>query len=566
MAVPRVESWQDEAWGHYDDGAEVWYASEWFGNGLSRARLVAAKRPVSPGDEPEVVHDGRPAELVSLVAGGVTGQSAMLQNVGVHLQVPGDSYVTAQTDATETSWMVLSPDEVQVDKAGGVDVWKVQTEENVWVPLPVESHVIRVWRPHKRRHWQADSPVRHALATLRELRHASEHIDASLLSRLSGFGLFLYPSEAVFPVKEKFANEPDPFAAEFMEVAQLAIKNRGSAAARIPLFTQMKGELIGLCRHMMFESPLDDKAIALREAAIRRYATAADMPGEVLLGVGDINHWGQWFIEDSAIKMNFVPALELIVDALTRAYLRPMLEAEAATDGNREFVADEWMVWFDTSEMTANPDRSDDAIALYDRLEINGAALRRETGLDEADAPTDEEVAALAARKLLTSPLTAIQGLQLLGIDASDLTPPASAPVAAAPPSPNGQGEGPPVGEEQPEATQQIAASVIAAAYPIVHRALEVAGNRARSKLGGAQKLSGSPADCAPELMHTCADPEVCGGADFLLAGAWDKVPTLAGYLGVDPEDLTLRLDTFARTLLARRTPLSREALEAALT
>ena len=49
-------------------------------------------------------------------------------------------------------------------------------------------------------------------------------------------------------------------------------------------------------------------------------------------------------------------------------------------------------MWYDPSEIVQRPDKSDDAVLLYDRMELNGSALRRETGFSEADAPTESEL------------------------------------------------------------------------------------------------------------------------------------------------------------------------------
>jgi hypothetical protein len=101
-----------------------------------------------------------------------------------------------------------------------------------------------------------------------------------------------------------------------------------------------------------------------------------------------------------------------------------------------------WVVWYDMSELTLRPDRSDDAVLLYDRLEIDGAALRRETGFTEDDKPTNDELEQQALRVILrTEPHAALTALaRLLGdqeptpIPAEQPTPPTTTPEQPPPP------------------------------------------------------------------------------------------------------------------------------------
>jgi hypothetical protein len=96
-----------------------------------------------------------------------------------------------------------------------------------------------------------------------------------------------------------------------------------------------------------------------------------------------------WQLEESGIKLHISPVAELIVGGLTVGYLQPMLTAAGADlvgpNGGK------LIVWYDTSELTARPDKSEKARDAYDRVEVSGAALRRESGLDEADKPTPDE-------------------------------------------------------------------------------------------------------------------------------------------------------------------------------
>jgi hypothetical protein len=142
-------------------------------------------------------------------------------------------------------------------------------------------------------------------------------------------------------------------------------------------------------RHLTFSNPLDEKLMDMRESAIRELARSLDMPADVMLGLGDVNHWSAWQIEESGIKIHVSPKAETVVHGLTKGYLIPTLRAAEAElvgpNGGR------LIVWYDTSEITQRPDRSENIIQAYDRYEVNGTALRREIGADDEDVPTQAE-------------------------------------------------------------------------------------------------------------------------------------------------------------------------------
>jgi hypothetical protein len=113
------------------------------------------------------------------------------------------------------------------------------------------------------------------------------------------------------------------------------------------------------------------------------------MPADVMLGLGDVNHWSAWQIEESGIKIHVSPKAETVVHGLSKGYLIPTLRAAEAPlvgpNGGR------LIVWYDTSEIAQRPDRSENIIQAYDRYEVNGTALRREIGADDEDVPTPAE-------------------------------------------------------------------------------------------------------------------------------------------------------------------------------
>ncbi|HEY5988396.1 MAG TPA: hypothetical protein VIV12_18760 [Streptosporangiaceae bacterium] len=443
VASPRTElirntdGWQEEAWGYHETLGEFRYAVDWESKRLSRVRLYAAK--LEPGaDEPVRQNAGTAVELMTAMAGGVAGQATIMNGLATQLAVPGEGYLIVENVNGIEQWSVRSNDEVRAARGG----YEVADENAVnggtnWRPLAANSlNPLRVWRPNKRWHHIADSPARAARSTMRELELVNRHIVAQYLSRLASAGVVMFPNEVTFPVREEFADAPDPFMAEWIEIASEAIRTPGTAAGIVPLPLKLPGEWIDKVKHLDFTLKIDEKIIEKRDSAIKRLASQLNVPAEVLLGMSDLNHWNAWISDENSLKVDVAPDAELIAQALTIGYLQPRLKASGVEDWAT------WVVWYDMSELTLRPDRSGDAVLLYDRLEIDGDALRRETGFDEADAPSDDELEQQALRILLrTQPQAALTALaRLLGEqepaplpDEQPATPTAT-PEAAPPP------------------------------------------------------------------------------------------------------------------------------------
>lgn len=400
--VKHPERWQNEAWGYYDTLGELNYGVTWLANMMSRVRLRAGE--IDPGnDEPSLVDDGPAAELMSRLGNGIGGRSELMRRLTVQLSVPGEGYLIGETVNGVDRWQVRSVDEVRV---GGKSVseggsgFQVTDETTVntgmyWRDLPQDStNPIRIWRPHDRFYHLADSPLRSGLTIMRELELINRKIVAEYLSRIASAGVLVIPSEVSFPVREEFEDAEDPFSMEFIELAAEAIKTPGTAAAVIPMLLRVPAAMAAAIKHVDFTLKLDEKVIERRDQAIRRLATKLDIPSDVMLGLGDSNHWSAWAVEESGLKVHVAPLAELVCSALTQGYLHPMLKAMGEDPAK-------YCVWYDMSELTLRPDRAVNAQNAYDRLELSGKAYRRETGFSEDDAPTKAELEEIGLKTLI---------------------------------------------------------------------------------------------------------------------------------------------------------------------
>jgi hypothetical protein len=423
------DNWQREVWDFYDNLGEFNYAVTWLSQMMSRVRIRAAM--LDPNlDEPSILDvpkDALAARMIRDLAGGVGGQSQMMKNITVHLSTPGEGYLIGEQIGSAFSWMVRSQEEVRAT-GGRFEVVGNRIPNVQWVGLPDNSLVVRVWRPHPRYYHIADSPARSAISVMRELELVNRHITAEYLSRLAMAGLLIMPTEASFPVREEFADEPDPFAMEFVEIAAESIREPGHASSIVPMLIRVPAEIADKIRHIDFTLQLDEKIIERRNNAINRLANKLDIPAEILTGKGAVNHWTAWNLDESALKTHIAPMAELICHCLTMGYLQPRLAASGEAD------VGQWVVWYDLSELAQRPDRSENATVAYDRQELSGAAYRRELGFDEDDAPTTQELEEIGLKLLMrTVPNLASDALnKIVGHDVLDQP---VAPTGGVPPS-----------------------------------------------------------------------------------------------------------------------------------
>ena len=419
--APKYATWQDELWDYYESLGEFNIAVTWRSYMMSRVRLRAAR--VKPGsDEPEIVDSGLAAELVSELFNDSSTQAEMLGNISVHMDVPAECWLVGEVSGMtgKNKWRILSTDEIRQRGRG----YEIISEDSVvgnerWRPLSENSYVTRVWKPHKRKRYLPYSQAYAARGAMRELELVNRHITAQYLSRLASAGIVIFPDEIQFPVRPEFQDEPDPFLREWIEIAAEAIKTPGSAAAMIPMPIRIPSDLVDKVKHIDFTVKIDEKIIEKRDSARNRLATQISVPAELLFQAADVNHWGLWQLEEGAIRTYISPDAEIIVGGFTRGYLHPRLRA--AGEPNVE----EWVVWYDTSELMVHPDKTENATLAYDRLELNGKSYRREMGFDEDDAPNDDELAGIILRKLISQPNNALLALnELTGIKLEHPTPP----------------------------------------------------------------------------------------------------------------------------------------------
>lgn len=549
--------WQDEIWGYYDTVGELRYACRWLANAISRCTLFIGQTPDGTAEPTPAELDEHPnAELAHQVLAdlhyGPVGQGEMLRRLAIHLSVPGETYLVGldpQPDKgiPEKSWYVVSNDEIKVSNRGDTRLTLPDTGQTVTV-TPDNSTIIRIWIPHPRRGWEPDSPVRATIPALREIKGLSDHISASVDSRLAGAGVLAVPHSATTPQPSQTdpgTTQPlhqDPFTAALMEAMLTPIGDRDDASAVVPIVVKVPDEAVGKIQHLTFASDLSSSVSEMRKDAIHRFAGGADLPGEVITGTAQANHWGAWQLEEASIKLHVEPLIAVICDALTQEYLWPTLKALGEPDPQQ------WVVWYSSAELVQRPNRSTEAQSLYDKGVLSREAVLRENGFSPDDAPDPEELEQWMATRLALSNPDLMPSL--MSLITGQTTP---TPTRESNTGPNTPPQEPP--QLAASATPQGHTWWLCAVEQVALRALELAGKRMLSR---SQRGWSSPATHVhPWDVHTVTDRPQTNQLDRLLEGAY----TTAQVNFAEAPCVLESIDSYCRHLLVTGQPHRREYL-----
>jgi hypothetical protein len=423
------------AWQMYDEVGELREAAHLIVDTVASAdlyvgRVVPGKQaperlpePEEQGDSDDYTRSDLPEAveaieelLLGMVESGAMVRMATQLFVGAEtflLGVPRDPEDAAPRSSSPTSsltpvpssntpvldenlvWHALSFDELRHDAEQRLPGHGEDTIEALidgeWYLLDVSKVIgISIWQAHPRQSNRLDSGVLSALPILLQLVAIGQYAGAAIDSRLAGAGVFVIPLSALnlpegtnpddpAAVKEALGN----FMSDFTEAMVTPIEDRSSPSAVVPITIAVEDEATGKFQHLTFEVPLGGDVDAREEHLIKRLARSLDLPPDQLLGVGDMNHWSAWQVDEATVKAHVEPMLRAIVVELTVAILWPTL----IDGGMTAKEARRWAIGFDTSRLVLRPNRATEAQALFDRDVISDRTLRRVAGYDESDAP-----------------------------------------------------------------------------------------------------------------------------------------------------------------------------------
>ncbi|MGW0681807.1 hypothetical protein ACWD2L_00395 [Streptomyces sp. NPDC002754] len=539
-----------EAWKYYRLGL-VRFGVGWLAAACSRARLFIGRIDPDGSGDPEPVDDARIQAVINGFAGGQQGQSQLIERMIIHLQVVGQTFLVRIEDPDTGKTREVAATASEVERKGN-DV-RLILDEKTRVPL-TEDGVTRIWNPDEVQAWLPTSTVFSILDECRQLRALNAHILATADSRLAGAGILTFPESATIASptqgdRQQVLEDADMNA--LVEAFMTPLEDRSSAAAVVPVVIRVPDESVNGIKHITTDTPFDAMIPDLIETARKNIALALDAPPEIVLGIGETNHWNAEAVDSQSIRVHIQPNLQTITSALTSEWLPYAMEAAGLT------YTDDLVVWADVSDLTQEPDRSETALELFKIDAISNEALLRATGFTDSDAPTEDELRHQLMVKLAETPQGASMVAAYLGlpVQATDSTTTTTTPAAEEVDAEPAQGEIEPTAG-RPELTTVAAASWdIGRCEMAVMRALELAGKRLLTA-----PVRGQCRNVKPWALHTQLRADV-KDLDRIMSGAWDTVRELGA-----PDQVVATLDTYTRGLIATGTPHTTYRLGTALT
>jgi hypothetical protein len=421
--VTVSQVWQDEAWIYYDEIGEIKYAYNLFASIASRLRLYVGV-VVDPDAPPVPVRDATATEedeteSVADDAADARNQRSVdpelakeadeifrkemrgakvpqiMRSFVLNLKVPGECYLIRSTEGA--AWRASSTSEVKI--ATGDKKFQVQrsvAEGNAQNFLPDDAVVGRVWQEHPRYSMDPDSALLGIRNDCEELLLISRMIRAITRSKLNA-GMVYVPDEISVvsrtedPDDDGVASEEeaDPFETELLYTMTEPVNSEQSAAGLVPMLARGPAELGEKIRHILFERKSDEFIVARAASVLDRILTSIDVPKDVVNGLANVKYSNAIQIDENMYKAHVEPFALVACDAFTDIVLHPALrKAGMDSDSIEQFV-----VWYDPSEVVVRPNRSDDADKGYDKGLLSGAAWRDAHGFSDTDAPGEDELA-----------------------------------------------------------------------------------------------------------------------------------------------------------------------------
>jgi len=546
FALGRDEAWQRELWRLYELVPEFRFSANWVGAMCSRVRIYVAEVDENGKVGPET-EDVQVQALADNMLGGPANKSELLRLMGINFTVTGEFYIVGLAERMNSmlgdQWFVVSPTELQ-RWAGSViadfGFGTVAIRDNI-------DMLLRVWTPHPRRVWLADSPGKACIQILVEIERLTRFIFSQIDSRLFGAGLLAIPAGMDPPPdwpKDEPWNASDTLFARLAEAGEASLKGEGSALAMLPILAEFPPEALDKLKYMTFDSPLSQQALALRKEAIDRLAVGMDLPKEAVTGQGEMNHWSAWFVDENGVKVHIEPIMTRVCQALTKAYLAPALKV-LGKDPKK------YTYWFDTAGLTPRPTRLADAVTLYKEGIISEEAVRDAGYFRDDEAMSAEEKAEVFGKQLalrdpsqfLSEPFRDMIGITDDILPTSTFTPPppppapdrtATPPLGVVPerssaPAPVGQGTNKPAGTEAlaASATLSLEMALVASTNVIAEMAMQRAGKKLLDRAN-----RGRWGEVPAEQLHTKITVRDADHAKQLLLGAFDRVDFAIGFMG----------------------------------
>jgi hypothetical protein len=524
-----------EAWKFYNLVGEFWHAEDFIGNCFAKIKLrpgylddEGKPVPIHDDDGNELVADAELAgDLIRQLKSPTGGQPHLLRMMGKlwsavgEFMLFGSDRLGPDGQVVGQSWEALSTDELRSSSDGRT--WERNRGPGMQRETIKSGFVHRIHNPHPQFSGLADSAIFAQLEILEEIVLLTRGVRSAVVSQLVQSGVYWVPEEMSFapdPSAPAGSEQEDPFTAQLIVTMAAAISDKGSAASAVPMVARAKGDRIAQVRHDRFPSADDATSVLKRTEAIQRFAQGVDLPVETTTGHAGTTFANAYQISIDQFRVYIEPKLMLILDAVTSAYLRPMMMMARGLQPWMPIPDDlaRMIIWYDESELVLPPDMTHIAPQAHDRFVISDAATRRHMGFSEDDAPDEEE---MARRTRQRQELNVRETVKVDGGVGNPLGDPSLSLPGVQP----GGGTPPPAVVGSADGSPRLELQLAVAVEVFAAKALEAAGAKLKGKLNGKPHAAKNlpNVEVASSLGMQGISDLACS-VDWLLTGQFDPL------------------------------------------
>jgi hypothetical protein len=389
-----VEEWQTLAFDHFDCIPEIGFGLQKIADILSRGELRIMERS-SGGKRGSVKRVPTVNKTALTVLDNfrprIGTSNILMYQLALNLLIAGEVYLCKGED---NIWFVASVLELRskvLGSKGGAVYYQIKNRDGTVKDLSEKTYVKRIWRPHPKFQEFPDGAMKRNVLLCQEVLTLTRLIDVIAKSRLHAPWIVM-PDEVSFGPDDEVEDETsenvdklDPFDRELLEGVIASIEDPSDPVSISPKVLRMPKEfMISQSNIIHLGRDMETVFVDLRDDAMLRILKGLDLPVELVGGKTDTNGWSAYSIDQDLISKHVVTLADLICGFLTSCWLVPELVRLGVKNVENFYVE------LDVSNIAAKPDLTSSAKDLFDRFLLDGESVRRLSGFEESDAPSEE--------------------------------------------------------------------------------------------------------------------------------------------------------------------------------
>jgi hypothetical protein len=245
-----------------------------------------------------------------------------------------EAFILVDRKGTEFCFETLSPTEIRSKGAKVEKRVMVDGDKDKWVPVdtsPGGTTVIRVYSEDPKDRNVANGPHKALLGLLETMALEILRDQADATSVLAGNGILLIPSEILPDEVDTLDASDTPgsrkgFETQLQEAMLLSVTDRRRGEAIVPITLYGEADVLDKVRHIIPGRKEGAQDVGARmDRYVQRYARSIDLPAQVITGIGEANHWGDWKVDENTWAYHLYPRGQRIADALYDGVVRHVL-------------------------------------------------------------------------------------------------------------------------------------------------------------------------------------------------------------------------------------------------